>query len=284
MGTDEPVDLLMISWNRRAYLEKTLARLLNDPSDFRLHWWDNGSTDGAADLMAETHDPRIVHKHHCPTNAMQGVPTQWFLEQAKSDVIGKIDDDTLIPPRWSEPIAAAVRAHDELGMVGCWTFWMDDYERNRAAADGRVVQFGEHGVMQAAWIGGTAVLIRKELAKRYHNRASSGREFAINRIKMTVDGYISGWYYPLIWAEHMDDPRSEHCLMTDAAGIDGQAALTARARGFTAPSQYLNWIKRDADQALTRGVRQQVRRWRWQNSALKLFADRTRVKVLRGFI
>ena len=55
----EPVDLLLITWNRREYVEKTLANLLADPADFRLYCWDNASEDGTADLIAELDDPRV---------------------------------------------------------------------------------------------------------------------------------------------------------------------------------------------------------------------------------
>jgi len=30
-------------------------------------------------------------------------------------------------------------------------------------------------------------------------------------LNMAAKGYINGFYYPLVFQEHMDDPRSEHC-------------------------------------------------------------------------
>lgn len=281
MTSEAPVDLLMITWNRRAYVEKTLARLLSDPADFRLYWWDNGSTDGVAELMSQVRDERIVQTHRCPTNAMQGLPTQWFLEQAQSDVVGKLDDDTLAPPGWTQQLATAVRKHERLGMIGCWTFWPEDFERNRTAAERRMVRIGEHRIVQAAIIGGTGVLLRRDLAERYRDRSPNGRKFAIDRMALTLDGYISGWYFPLLWAEHMDDPRSEHCLMRRSEGLNGQAALTAKLRGFTDVQQYLGWIRADADQAMRQSVSAQVRRWRRQQSLLTRVVHRTKAS-LRG--
>jgi glycosyltransferase involved in cell wall biosynthesis len=58
----QPVDLLLITWNRREYVEKTLSNLLADPSDFRLYCWDNASEDGTADLIASINDPRACRQ------------------------------------------------------------------------------------------------------------------------------------------------------------------------------------------------------------------------------
>ncbi len=92
----EPVDLLLITWNRRDYVKRTLDNLLNDPADFRLYCWDNGSKDGAADIVASYKDDRIIKRHYCPINIMQAFPFEWFLEQSRSNIIGKVDDDTLV--------------------------------------------------------------------------------------------------------------------------------------------------------------------------------------------
>ena len=269
-----PVDLLMIPWNRRPYVEKTLARLLADPADFRLYCWDNGSADGAADVVASCADERIAGRHVSDENVMQTVPTLWFLEQSGADIVGKVDDDTLVPAGWTETIAPALREHSKLGMVGCWTFWPEDYERNRARASRKIVAVGEHEVLRDAMIGGTAFLVRRDLARQYLQPGNAGREFPIDRMRMTADGYISGWYHPLLWAEHMDDPRSEHCLMNAGGGMNRHAALTARTRQMTTPEQYLNWIKTNADEKLGRAVWWQMKLYQWRLSRWRRWAGR----------
>ncbi len=35
-------------------------------------------------------------------------------------------------------------------------------------------------------------------------------------MQMARAGYINGWYYPLIYQEHMDDPKSKYCMIKDA--------------------------------------------------------------------
>ena len=142
-----PVDLLLISWNRRDYFERTLNNLLGSDANFRLYCWDNGSKDGVADILADIKDERIAEKHFCPVNVMQGYPTEWFLEKSQSSIIGKIDDDTLVPHNWIDIIGPAIHKHSKLGMVGCWTFWPDDFERNRQKARDKIIQIGSHQIL-----------------------------------------------------------------------------------------------------------------------------------------
>jgi hypothetical protein len=184
-----------------------------------------------------------------------------------------VDDDTLVPQHWIDTVATAVRSHKELGMVGCWTFWLDDFHRNSEKAHRKVIPVGSHRILQNILIGGTAFLMRKETALRYRVPNHNGRAFPIDRIKMTEDGFISGWYYPLIQAEHMDDPRSKHCLMNKPQGMLQHAALTARTRQITSAEQYQKWIMADADSLLSSTVKQQIRRKRWERTvAYKLYS------------
>jgi len=275
----EPSDILLIPRNRVEYVEKTLPRLLNDQDNIQVYWWDNGSTDGAADLAASYQDARIVERHLSPQNAMQAVPTHWFLERARSKIIGKVDDDTLVPVGWTNPIGQLLREHDHLGMIGCWTFWPEDFERNRAAAMKKVVTLGGHQVLHDLMIGGTAFLMRKAVAERYLLPDPDGQTFPVDRPRMTHDRRMSGWYFPLLWAEHMDDPRSTHCLMNRPGGMNEQAALTARDRRFTVPAQYLDWIRSDADRKLNRSVRRQQLHHYWHCSATRAFLLRVRRRL-----
>ncbi|MEQ9022138.1 MAG: glycosyltransferase, partial [Pseudomonadales bacterium] len=123
---------LLITWNRRDYVEKTLSNLLVDPSDFRLYCWDNASQDGTADLIASINDPRVVKRHFNKENVNQYEPCIWFFETATSDVIGKVDDDILLPAGWTERIAPMIRQEPKFGMLGCWIFMPEDWNESLA--------------------------------------------------------------------------------------------------------------------------------------------------------
>jgi len=243
------VDILLITWNRKEYVEKTLNHLLSDNSTFNLYCWDNGSTDGTSELVASYKDARIKKVYQSKSNVMQAEPTRWFLKYCTSEVIGKIDDDTLAPHGWIDKILPLVSHYKNIGMIGCWTFLPEDYERNKESADKKVIHIDNHSILQNFWIGGTAFLMRKELALKYLDKGD-GTAFPVKRGEMSIDGCISGWYFPLLVADHMDDPRSINCMVRD--GDDGEPiALTAKVRGFKTQSEFLEWIKIDADNILT---------------------------------
>ncbi len=239
----DPVDLLLITWNRRHYAEKTIANLLADPADFRLYCWDNASEDGTADLIASLDDPRIVVKHFSRKNLKQKVPCLWFFEMAESDVIGKVDDDILLPHGWIERIAPMVRAEPRFGMVGCWVFMEDDWDEELAQQ--RSMSIGGFSIQPSIGFAGCAFLCRTAHARRYAVLTDSG--IPLNRTRMTLDGLVHGCALPVLFAHHMDDPRSPHYV---GGGLDRpDASLTARNHGFRDEAAYAAWIARDARRA-----------------------------------
>jgi len=45
-------------------------------------------------------------------------------------------------------------------------------------------------------------------------------------INLALNGFINGFYYPLIYVEHMDDPKSRYCLIKDKESFETAAAVT----------------------------------------------------------
>ena len=244
-----PPDLLLITWNRLEYAEKTITNLLEDPADFRLYCWDNASVDGTADLISSLEDTRICEKHFHKANVKQQEPCRWFFNRAKSDLVGKIDDDILLPHGWIERIAPMLRAESQYGMLGCWNFMESDWDDWLAELN--TVQTKCGPVFRMTTLGGCSFLMRKELALKYLIPAKDmlGHSIPIDRPKMALDGWISGIPRPPLFAHHMDDPRSEFCVKEDEKGRI--SALTGRSLGFQAVDDYAAWIAEDARQRLT---------------------------------
>jgi hypothetical protein len=256
----EPVDLLLITWNRREYVEKTLENLLADPSDFRLYFWDNASEDGTADLIAGIDDPRVEERHFSKENVMQRPPCLWFFETAKGDLCGKIDDDILLPHGWTHTIAPMLRSEPRLGMVGCWIFMPEDYDEEKARQN--IVKVGAHEVLRVLTGAGQSFLARREVLRRHIVPPGHTHGFPVDQTAMSLAGMINGFAMPLLVAHNMDDPRSEHCMMRRSKTIGAQAALTARKRGFETPEEYTAWITADARKKLGTPMREQLRRAR----------------------
>jgi len=274
---NQPVDLLLITWNRHEYVEKTLVNLLASKSEFRLYCWDNASADGTAKLIAELDDSRVVQKHFSRENVMQYQPTLWLLEQAKSDVVGKIDDDILLPEGWIEQIAPLVRAEARLGMLGCWIYMPEDWDE--AAAAHKIINVSGARIFQNMWIAGQSFLARRSLLQNYILPPGSTYGFPIDQGQMTMDGYINGYPLPLLLAHNMDDPRSPHCLMNRSTGMGEQAALTARVNRFRTPDEYVAWIAADARRILRDPISLQLERM--QRERDRSLFGRARRKLVR---
>jgi hypothetical protein len=78
---------------------------------------------------------------------------------------------------------------------------------------------------------------------------------------MSAAGFVNGWYYPLIWAEHMDDPRSQHCMLQKDERVHSTYALTARRNGHRTAAEYLNWIRQDCATLLAQTTEEQLLHW-----------------------
>ena len=276
----EPVDLLLITWNRREYVEKTLANLLADPTDFRLYCWDNASEDGTADLIAEIDDPRVQERVFARENVMQRPPCLWFFETAKGDLCGKIDDDILLPHGWTETIAPMLRAEPRFGMLGCWIFMPEDYEPEKAARN--VVQVGEHDVLRVLSRAGQSFLARREVLRRNIVPPGHTHGFPVDQTAMSLAGLINGFPMPLLVAHNMDDPRSPHCVMSREGAIGAQAALTARKRGFETPEAYAEWIAADARKKIGTPMEEQLAEARLRRDTSTLGRARRRLRSLAG--
>jgi glycosyltransferase involved in cell wall biosynthesis len=272
-----PPDLVLITWNRRAYLEKTLANLLADPADFRLYCWDNGSRDGVAELIRDLDDPRVADRHLNPENVGQREPFAWFLARARGDVCGKIDDDILLPHGWTDRIAPLVRRSPRLGMLGCWIFMPEDWVPELARHNVREID----GVtlFVATELAGHSFLARRELLNEYWSVERPG--IPVDRIRMTLDGYVSGNPVPLLFAHNMDDPRSEHCQMGQPGHPSEAYALTFRRLGCETLEEYAEWIASDARERQAIPYERQVRGLRAHQAREPL---RRLLRRLRGLL
>jgi len=239
----QPVDLLLITWNRREYVEKMLPTVLEDPSDFRLYCWDNGSTDGTAELIKSIDDPRIVKRHFNQENVGQNQPCFWFFEISTSDVIGKIDDDILLPPGWTERIAPMIRQEPKFGMLGCWCFLPEEWDEARAKDN--IVELSGERLFRCPYIQGHSFLSRKDYLIRYQ-LTSGSYGLPVDRYGMTLDGLVSGYPLPLLYSHNMDDPRSPMNVKTKSGSLNEHSALTARIAKFKSAEEFGQYLTKEA--------------------------------------
>jgi len=265
----------MVTWNRRAYFERTIANLLSDTSDFDLYFWDNGSVDGVRDIIADLRDDRIAAKHYNSENVGQFPAWHWFLENCRGSVAGKLDDDILGEKGWMARFAAIIGEFEGIGVLGAWVYLPSEWDETIARH--KIIQVGPHSIFQNVWVAGSIFLGRLNLLRRYSSKDPANLGVPLQYAQMTKAGLINGYVLPLSIAENLDDPRSPHCRMNRPGGWDEFAAYSARMRNFSGPEEYGRWIAADARKVLEMSISDQLRIW------FPTYADRFKSKISRGF-
>jgi len=109
-----------------------------------------------------------------------------------------------------------------LGVVACWHYFPDDFDYERAQH--KIETFGRHQIFRHPWTCGTGLLLKRTDFQEF----GPIQEKATTQywLKMAAAGRINGFYYPLIYQEHMDDPKSQYCLMNHEEGFEKYKDVT----------------------------------------------------------
>jgi len=225
------VALVVPTHSRLEYTKKMLLRLLEDPNEeFDLYLWDNASTDETPEyLKDEVKDPRIVEVVLSKENVGQTGAMNYVWGKTKAELVGKVDNDCLVPPGWTRTLAQAHKDIPNLGVVACWHFFPDDFDYKRAKH--KIQAFNEHHLFRHPWVGGTGFLLkRKTFLEMGPWREGSTVGTTYYFLKMALAGYTNGWYYPLLHQEHMDDPVSKHSMLKSDKAITSLYDITYTLR------------------------------------------------------
>jgi glycosyltransferase involved in cell wall biosynthesis len=237
-------DLVFITCNRLEYTKLALASVLADPTeDFSLTIWDNGSTDGTAEyLRDEVSDARIADIVLSKNNVGQITAVNEVWGKSRADLVGKLDNDCLVTAGWTRVLGRAHADIERLGVVACWHFFPEDFDYELARH--KIQRFGEHRILRHPWTGGAGLLVKTET---YRRLGPIGKNATTSYwIHMAAAGYINGFYYPLVYQEHMDDPRSRHTLLRDAESLEKYLPVSARNFGVRTVEQWVDFLKKDA--------------------------------------
>lgn len=199
------VDLLMVTHNRLEYLKKALPTILEqDYRDFKLLIWDNVSDDATREYLNTISDPRVTIHLNDKNDSLAHVTTSVFWG-SEAEFVGKTDPDILLPTNW---ISRLLDAHSKyhFGFIGALHFFPEDIERFKP----RVDDFNGVKIWRKHHIGGVYI-IRREDFKGYGGTGVMGLSEYQGEM-----GYPNGYLWdPILWAEHMEDARSEHYINND---------------------------------------------------------------------
>jgi glycosyltransferase involved in cell wall biosynthesis len=266
--TTRCIDILMITWRRPVYTQRSLCRLLETcDEDMRVWLWHNGDDAETLDVVrAHADHPRVHRVHHSPENRRLRAPTNWLLRESDGAYVSKVDDDCLLPDGWAHALREAHEAEPRFGVLGCWRFQDEDFDAALAAPKIRSYA-GDHRILQNCWVEGSGYLMKRACVDTA-GPLRADESFTHYCIRVAAHGWINGWAYPFLRQEHMDDPRSPHSLLRTDADLAEHLPLSARQRGTQSLDAWIEQLRRSArivqqapvDPRVYRGARKKVRR------------------------
>jgi GT2 family glycosyltransferase len=235
------IDLVFITYNRLEYTKLSLASVLADPTEkFRLTIWDNASTDGTVEyLKNEVKDPRIVDIVFSTNNIGQYPAVNEVWGKSKADLLGKLDNDCLVTPCWTRTLAQAHADIPELGIVACWHYLPEEFDYERAKH--KIQTFGRHQIFRHPWPDGTGLLFKRDTFERF---GPIQKRMSKYWIKIASAGYINGYYFPLIYVEHMDSATSKHSMLHRMSFDEACKYSPAYQDGRVTNRKQLDWARK----------------------------------------
>ena len=87
-----------------------------------------------------------------------------------------------------------------------WHFMPEDFDYERAKH--KIQPFGRHQILRHPWTCGTGLLVKRATYLQLGPMRGDGT--TQYWLRMARKGYVNGFYFPLIFQEHMDDIRSKY--------------------------------------------------------------------------
>jgi len=270
------VAVLYLTYNRLEYTKLSLKALLeNTEYPFELHIVDNGSTDGTQEWLEQQRDlfPEVIRSLTL-NNENRGLaaPTNEFWDRTGTDLIGKVDNDTLVPKGWLSKLVEAHLNSDRLGVIGGFHFQPEDFVESLCLD--RLLNVDSVGILRDRHIGGCCYIMKRKVQQVIgHIKVDPQRKImGWTEFQHAIDnaGYLNGYYYPLMYVDHMDDPRSEHHLSNATYLKYTRHVWRDRKIDVQDPSIITQWIIKDARRVMRGDSLQKARRIELQNPPIPL--------------
>ena len=243
---EQSIDILMITYNRAEYTKLSLKRLLETSDETMRVWiWHNGTDKETLQVVQSFQcHPRLFKFYHSRENKKLREPTNWLWSESKSDFIGKVDDDCLVPDGWADKLRQAHLDVLEFGVIGCWHFLEEDFVPELANKKIKEYACG-HRLMRNCSVGGSGYLMKRACVNKM-GLLRPKQSFTGYCVRLAAHGWANGWYYPFLYQEHMDDPRAQHTLLKTEEDFHRYMPLTAINFGITSIEDWLQHLHNDA--------------------------------------
>ena len=172
------VEIITIIRNRPKYYQKVKDAMSEQTfKDFKWTIFDNKDNESLADI------------------------TSRLFSESDAELVGKLDDDMLVPPDWLERL---VEAHDKyhFGFIGGFHF----REEEMQGVEPNITEHNGVKIWEKGHIGGN-FLMRRKAFKPYEGEGVMGLSDYQH-----LSEHPNGYLYPFIITDHMQDGRSKHCI------------------------------------------------------------------------
>lgn len=239
------VDILMITFRRPEYVRLSLSRLLDScDAEARVWVWHNGNDAETLKVVSSFRQHPKVHRfHHSPDNVGLRIPTNWLWRESSAELVSKVDDDCLVDPGWLSELRAVHAGVPELGVVGSWRFYDEDFD-SRALRKVQTLANGRQ-LMRHPWVQGSGYLLKREVIEQM-GPIRDGQSFTQWCIGSARRGWLNGWAFPFVHEEHMDDPRSPFTIYTDDDAFLRLRPLSAEKTGVESVDDWLAQMRESA--------------------------------------
>ena len=250
ISNNPSVSIIFLTFNRFYYTKETLPALLNSSQyPFKVRIVDNGSTDETVVFLKNLNHPNIEKIIFNKKNEGLVKPTKQFWKETDAELIGKIDNDILVPQKWIDNLVIAHKSIPQLGVMGYCHFREEDINHEKVAL--KMEEINGIKFRRQPWIGGNYLMKKSTVIDNKGYKKS--RKFFKNRIlygfnkyqeKLAKSGFIHGYLcnsQKLLYTwDHIDDPR--HPLFFKNKEY-------YKIRNMT-EDDIVKWFKRDAKELL----------------------------------
>jgi len=124
------VSIVIVTCNHRNFLEQCLKSVLStDYPNYEIIVVDNGSNDGSVEMVE-----RMI-KDHCELKLIKNVSNLGHsfgvnigVEKARGEYFAKLDDDTLVSPKWLQELMKVLMADPTIGVAQSGSYYYEGAE------------------------------------------------------------------------------------------------------------------------------------------------------------
>ena len=241
-STESRADVLFVTHCRAAYTRKSLPGLIKAVEGHGRIWiWHNGDhkerdpdmlrrIEEAWQVVQEYRDhPTIAHIHHSKKNVRLIPAMRWIFSRSKAEFIAKVDDDAIVEEAWLKRMLEVHDYYPKAGILGAWTFMPEDFDEDLAAH--KIIDIGNNlRILRNNWVSGSAFVMKAKVVRGLGGLRWR-ESFTALCCRAARKDWIVGWPLPLIYEDHMDDPRSPNTGYPDDAAYQASPPLSRHRTG-----------------------------------------------------